>query len=150
MEPIQPRKARMKPSSCSPALAMARSGSRTGSGAAVAQAGVCRCAPGLPGGGGAARRKLLRGALLPASPLEKLWVRVRVGAGVGRREAAATSGPGLRRRAAGRRDLKQPRPRPARPPRSAPWRFRGGLRGSERERGSSRWPTRPWPEGPAP
>lgn len=85
--------------------------------------GSLQVRPGTPGGGGAARRKLLRGALLPASPLEKLWVRVRVrvrvGAGVGRRETAATSGPGLRRRAAGRRDLKQPRPgRPGR--RAAP------------------------------
>lgn len=39
MEPIQPRKARMKPNSCRPALAMARSGARAGSGLAGVEGG---------------------------------------------------------------------------------------------------------------
>lgn len=44
MEPIHPSEARMKPNSCRPALAMARSKARAGS-VAGAEGGVCKGAP---------------------------------------------------------------------------------------------------------
>lgn len=62
----------MKPKSCSPALAMARLGARAGSGVAGAEGGVGRCAPGTARSDGAARKKLVRRALLPELAPEKL------------------------------------------------------------------------------
>lgn len=64
MEPIHPSEARMKPNSCSPALAMARSKARAGS-VAGAEGGVCKGRPWAPEGGGVSANKLLLGPLLP-------------------------------------------------------------------------------------